>query len=322
MNYRVKSGTPYVLQALMMRFRAILGMWKWRPLASDSPPPMFFVIGCGRSGNTLLRSMLMAGGEVAIPPESYVLPRTVAIFKAYSFLPWEQLSSLIISEFESFPEFSTWATDLSAAQMKARELPVDRQTFDQLIALIYEAYREQHFPSARLIGDKTPINTIFLKRLIKAFPQAKFVHILRDPRACVASYKKADLGRTFKEAVGFWKVATENASLAEALGSDQFIRVEYELLVSSPERELSRLCDFLGLSYSERMLDFWKESSALGDVSSRPHHAAVNSPLSSNSIDLWRKQLSAEEVRFIESECLSFYGRLSSIRPIDEGLEK
>ena len=70
-----------------------------RPTTKISPPP-FFIVGSGRSGNTLLRAVLTGHSKVAIPPESYVLAKTIRRFRSYSFLNWSLLVRMILSEFE------------------------------------------------------------------------------------------------------------------------------------------------------------------------------------------------------------------------------
>ncbi len=314
-SYKFKSVLPASLLALYLRLKAVLSALWWPSFASTAKEPgMFFIIGSGRSGNTLLRSMLMAGGEICIPPESYVLPRTIAMFQAYGFLPWPQLASIIISEFESFREFDTWATDLSQTHKLARELPVGQRSYENIIGLIYQAYQAQHFPKTRLLGDKTPINTVFLARVSSVFCRSKYIHILRDPRACVASYVKAGL-LDIEQAIDFWLVATSNAiKLGKRLGQRGFIRVEYESLVMDPQPTLSRICDFLEVSYSDDMLSFWQHPDRLGDVGARAHHKNTRSPLSKSSINAWRNDLSAQDIERIERLCLPLYKSITLFR--------
>jgi protein-tyrosine sulfotransferase len=312
-SFALKSIFPVSIQAFLYRLNALFSMLSFRKMSRSQGKDLFFVVGCGRSGNTLLRSMLVAGGDVCIPPESYVLPRAIALYKAYGFLPWPQLASLIISEFESYADFFTWDTDLAGVHARARQLSPGERTFEDVLKLVYEAYREQHFPLARLVGDKTPINTIFAKRIYGVFPKAKYIHILRNPKACVASYIKSGM-QGLDEAVDFWQTSTRNCLLLErSLPAENFIRVEYESLVTEPEQNLRRICGFLDVDYSQNMLEFWKKSGDLGDVGAHDHHKNTRNPLSSKSIDAWKVELSSREIEVIEKKTSSLYASLSRV---------
>lgn len=93
----------------------------------------FFIIGSGRSGNILLRAVLVSHPKLAIPPESYVLPRTVRIFQAYNFLPWKELVKLIVGEFESNQDFYTWGINLHGVYDRILSLDKDDRTLANII---------------------------------------------------------------------------------------------------------------------------------------------------------------------------------------------
>ncbi|MER3319463.1 MAG: sulfotransferase [Allomuricauda sp.] len=262
----------------------------------------FFIIGCGRSGNTLLRSMLVAGGEVSIPPESYVWPRIIRRFWPLSFLPWNTLSSFVVSEFEAYKEFNTWETNLYRAHSKARSLPKKKQTLSHIIDIVYRTYIEEKGENADRWGDKTPINTIFIDKIIKIFPKAQFIHIVRDPRDVVCSYTKAGLYNNYWDALAFWKESNNKAiKLKQRLPENQYFQVKYEELVKSPETELKKICGFLNIKYTDKLLDFWKNKDNLGDVAMRKHHENLKNPINTNSIGKWKTVLSREDVERIES---------------------
>jgi len=311
-NY-LKSKTPLFIvktyDSLYLLFSFFFKRKKKTTLHDFKEP--FFIIGSGRSGNTLLRSMLVAGEEVSVPPESYVWPRVIRIFATYSFLPWEKLCSLIIAEFEAYKEFYTWEMNLYKAHKNARELPKDKQTLSYIIREIYKTYQVEKGEENRLWGDKTPINTLFVDNVVKIFPKAKFIHIVREPKDVACSYVKAGLHGKYEEAANFWKLAvTKVLSFRENLPQNQFHQVAYEDLVRTPKEELSSLCDFLNISYSDKMLDFWKNTEKLGDVKFGKHHANLGNTLTTQSIGKWKSQLSNEDVQKIDAITLSLYKKI------------
>lgn len=257
----------------------------------------FFIIGSGRSGNTLLRSMLVSGGQVSIPPESYVWPRIIRRFSSYSFLPWELLSSIVVSEYESYKEFNTWEVNLYRAHQAVRKLKNKERTLSNAINCVYQIYNEEKGCQGLRWGDKTPINTIYVDKILNVFPNAQYIHIERDPLDVVCSYVKAGLYETYEEAAFFWKEATNKANtLGKKLPTSQYYKISYEELVTDPETELQKVCIFLNIEYRNSMLDYWKKTNELGDVKLRSHHKNIGKSVNTSSIGKWKNQLSEAEV--------------------------
>ena len=72
----------------------------------------FFIIGSGRSGNTLLRRILQASPELHIPPESYVLGPVIKAFRRHRKARWNDLVTLVAGAFELHPEFGAFGIHL------------------------------------------------------------------------------------------------------------------------------------------------------------------------------------------------------------------
>ncbi|MGM0636463.1 MAG: sulfotransferase family protein [Bacteroidota bacterium] len=303
-NNSIKSKAPLSVVSCYDR----LSLWarfftKRKKLTTqhDFPEP-FFIIGRGRSGNTLLRSMLVAGNQVSIPPESYVLPRVIRIYKAYNFLPWEKLCALVISEFEAYKEFYTWEVNLYEAHQKARSLSGKNQTLSHILNIVYQVSSKENTKEILRWGDKTPINTLFVDKLIRVFPKAQFIHIIREPKDVVCSYAKAKIEKDYIRSAKNWKLFIDKANaLQKKLPKEQFHLVHYEDLVSQPADELEKITAFLGLNYSDEMLDYWKKTSSLGDVNFLEHHKNVSKPVSTKSIGKWKKVLTDREAQEIDN---------------------
>jgi protein-tyrosine sulfotransferase len=304
-NNILKSRMPFVVVLIfdsvkhMIRFIA-----KRHKLVKehDFEEP-FFIIGSGRSGNTLLRSLLVAGNQVAIPPESYVWPRVYRKYRVLSFLPWDTLCSIVISEFEAYKEFYTWEMNLSAAHKEARELPANKHSLSNIINIIYSQYIKAHGLNNTRWGDKTPINTIFIDKIAHIYPKAKYIHIVRDPRDVVCSYVKASLYNDYFEALSFWKEANRKAeALRKKIPASSFHQIRYEDLVNFPEVELNKICVFLDIQYTPNMLSFWKNKNDLGDVKYNTHHSNIGNPISISSIGKWKNILKYQDIKSIEKK--------------------
>jgi len=279
---------------------------KNHPLALDKMSDIpFFIVGCGRSGNTLLRSMLCAGGDVVIPPESYVIPRLIRRFQAYNYLPWDVLSSVIIGEFITYKEFYTWDLDLTPVYAKARDLSIKLRTLGNLIDLVYKEYAISQGKDGIRWADKTPINSLYVDKIHKVFPKAKFVHLVRDPRATSLSYVKSGLKGDLREAAKFWLESNTQIEKLKREIPDQFTFVKYEDLVTTPEKELRVLCEHLNLPFKDVMLEHWKNNEAKGDTNIHRHHANVLNAVNTNSINKWKKEINKMDIEVInEMSCL------------------
>jgi protein-tyrosine sulfotransferase len=254
-----------------------------------------FIIGSGRSGNTLMRALLVAQGEIAIPPESYVLGSAMREFYRYSYLPWHLLARLGLSRFESHPQFHTWGLDMPPVYQQALHLERAQQNFACLIDVLYSSYAKQHQPQAHRWGDKTPINTLYLEDILQVFPHAQFIHMLRDGRDVVASYLQSGLYDDLSAAAQRWLDAVEAASqLGERQGKAGYLLVRYEDLVHTPVQVMQETCVFLEIQYRAEMLDFWQQADRLGD-SYQNHHQKIHSPIQTDSIGNWRRKLSEQQ---------------------------
>ena len=252
------------------------------------------IIGSGRSGNTLLRAILVAQGQIAIPPESYVLGALIHEYQIYNFLPWSLLARLIISRFESHPQFIHWSIPLTPVYQQCLALEADHRTLADAIDVLYQSYATSKQVIATRWGDKTPLNTLHLDAIRLVFPNAQYIHMLRDGRDVVQSYIQSGIYQEADEAADRWLMSVDNAHrLQSNLPASQFLELRYEKLVLEPRHSLEEVCQFLGISYSQNMLEFWKSSENLGDTSLE-HHANVRNPINRDSIGKWKTNLSEE----------------------------
>ena len=250
----------------------------------------------------------MAGGDVVIPPESYVWPRVIRKFLAYKHLPWEEICSIVISEFEAHQDFHMWECNIAKAHEFARKTPPEQRCLPALFEAVYKAYALEIDREGKRWGDKTPINTIYADKIYRVYPKALYIHIIRDPRDVANSYVKAARKNRFMElttvekAASFWKASVGTVEkLKKRNKSIKIIEIKYEDLVSEPVRMLQDVSAFLNIPFKQEMLDFWKRTSELGDVKYYEHHANLSSPLNTGSIGKWKEELSERDCRQIKN---------------------
>ena len=114
--------SPLYLHKMYNRLRSFQNPFSARyPIINESSNlscTPFFIIGSGRSGNTLLRSILSGNSNISIPPESYRLPFAIKKFHIFNNRNWEDIISQVLKEFEDCKEFYTWEIDIKDVQKR------------------------------------------------------------------------------------------------------------------------------------------------------------------------------------------------------------
>lgn len=261
----------------------------------------FFIIGSPRSGNTLLRRILYAHPDLHIPPETYVLGKTIRLFRQYRTMNWNNLVYFILAQFEFHPEFETF--ELSSLRPLARRLlqaPEKSRSLAFILDSLYRYHAESKGIQCQRWGDKTPLNTLALERIYAVFPDAQFIHIIRDGVDVVSSLLEARVSTTdIDSAAKRWATSVKAAGQFMQRHPAICLEMRYEELVKQPSPVVSRICEFLKVEYYPEMLDSYEVAQDMGDVPLREHHAAVGQPLSVGNIGKGRQRLSA-----VQKQCL------------------
>ena len=246
------------------------------------------VLGVRRSGTTLLRVMLDRNPELAVPDESYFVPQLARRHRT----PVDPAAFL--DDLRRLPTLVDWG--LSPASVQARLRP--GMTTDDAIAAVFAAYAAER-GKARW-GDKTPLYMQHLDLLERLFPDARFVHLIRDGRDAALSFLSVPAGLMTegwghpRDAAGFacqW--ATEVASARELgarVGGQRYRELRYEALVADPEGELRTVCAFAGLEYDPAMLDYVGQT----DSARKAHQQRLNEPPRQN-VREWRTEMSESD---------------------------
>jgi protein-tyrosine sulfotransferase len=248
------------------------------PLQRNEPYRPFFIIGAGRSGNTLLRRVLTAHPAFHIPPETYVLPRIVKRFRRVSHMEWADIIHFIYAFFQFHEEFETFdVRNLSDLVHRVASVDKKKRSLAFIINAFYEWHAQQHGLSFERWGDKTPLNVFGLKRIHQVFPKAQFIHIVRDGCDVVASHLEAGICDHAEEAARRWRTAV---GLCQSFGRAHphaCLEVRYEDFVTGPQETTAAICAFLGVAFDECMLECpWMR------VRSAMCHAGIGTARSSN----------------------------------------
>jgi len=260
---------------------------------SDYKEPPFFILGVQRSGTTLLRLMLNSHSRIAIPEEATFLRPLLTKDNAKGVLNSQDISK-ICNYLNKSPHFSLWNYDKSELfefLQKHEEI-----SLNNLIEAIYVSYLRSERKGAW--GDKTPSLFRNIDLLYKLFPNAKFIHIVRDARDIFLSWRKMDPTKGNPSVVAMeWEYKCHKIEkFLNRIPEANRLRLRYEDLLGEPENTLKHLCNFLAFEYEPQMLSFHKKSKFyIGN-----HHSdLIFRPIDKSNKQKWKKQLSVKETKII-----------------------
>ncbi|TFH33726.1 MAG: sulfotransferase [Anaerolineales bacterium] len=254
-----------------------------------------FIVGCGRSGTTLLRNFIHAHPEIAIPPESLFI---IDYLRAAGHSDIHALIRLILGE----PEIREWGLSLRLVDLE------DCKMVPQVIERLHLLYA--HSMKKRRWGQKTPRFIRHLELLGNHFPEAKFIHLIRDPRAVANSLIRSDVHRsTPYHAAKRWMMDVGAGLAYEQAFPERIMRIRYEDLVSRPEDTLTSVFGFLEMDYYPYLLH---NTSGDADYSKfyENIHANLNRPVSADHVKRWTTELSPGAIETIEIICAELMERM------------
>ena len=254
--------------------------------------PIPFVVGCGRSGTTILRLMLNAHPELAVPPESHFLRRVAE--RPDRTTPAGLLESALSSE-----RFADWGIDADDVRTQASRRPPG--SLAEATDLLFSSYAQAH--GKPRWGDKTPPYVMCMDGLSKILPDARFVHIIRDGRDVALSYSSVSFGPRDDPVAQaeFWSRRVEAGRRSgERLGPDRYLEVRYEDLVGDSEAALTTICRSIDLPFDAGMLRYQATVEEALPSSKHVYHTNAAKPLARNLRD-WREAMSPEDVAAFEA---------------------
>jgi len=199
-----------------------------------------FIVGSGRSGNTLLARLLHETGGVHFGPENFTLASSYSVYLQCINAPWPERVDRILKLFSSQEESWRWKR-VDVASVRAFLLSSNEHTLGNIIHAWYLFYGKRiEYPALRW-GCKTPNLTPFITKFLKIFPGAKIIHIVRDPKDVMASYAKTDI-EPYNASPGLAELLWyyRNRALLQLSGRSEVIL--YELLADDPHGVIAGLC--------------------------------------------------------------------------------
>jgi hypothetical protein len=170
--------------------------------------------------------------------------------------------------------------------------------------LIYSSIMQGFFDfSEKMLGERILLEWTNVPAFLEMYPDGKVLHIIRDPRDVLASYKGMtwESGYRYLDAIFACMDSMDHCiQYKKTLPKRKYYAVSYESLVRNPEHELKNICAMLGVEYSEKMMDKSRYKDERGERFNLNSHSSYSDNKKKRS-GRWKDQLSGSDLAFLEA---------------------
>ena len=273
---------------------------------------LFFIVGRGRSGTSLLQTILNQNHQIAIAPEAQFI---MYLWKRYSNKGSLDSSAKanFIKDLWKEKRLQNWNLDPDALEQLILNLAPAQSTFPELCKQVYILYAKSlNKEKGFICGDKNPHYALYIDRLMDFYPKAKFIYLVRDPRPNILSYQNVDFDLQSLPALAKrWNLYNKTVLKKAEKFPEKFLFVKFEDLLQHPVEELQKICQFLGVSYQPEMLEFYKKEQEW-KTSFRKN---LSTPLDPSKINSWQKKMKETDARKVETICAQLMTHFKYTKP-------
>lgn len=272
----------------------------------DPRPPAPVIVGVGRSGTTMLRLMLDAHPALAIPPETHFVPDLIEAIDD---------GARPAAAVEVMQSVRQWGDlHIEPAEVLERFEALDDFNSGDALRAFYAIYTERQ--GKPRWGEKTPGYVRKMKRIEKALPETRFIHVIRDGRDVALSRWKRTLGdgepASAQQVAEGWQRRIRRAQ-KQGRRLDHYLELRYEDLVTDTEANLRQIAEFIELDWDPVMLRYYEGAADrmaemardLPSIDGKPvrpgdermqAHAMTQKPPDPGAMYRWKEKMSPEDV--------------------------
>ena len=253
---------------------------------------LLLIVGVGRSGTSLLQSILGSHSKIDMLPETSFVRRFVLNGRVNS-LNGEQAKRVIQSDERLGDDF------LEALETSRGEAWSAKN--------VYLSVLRKRAERVEIVGDKDPKLVEYLPAVYRKIEPYRIIHVIRDPRDVLASKMNADWSRD-----RWWPLHVFANRVQYNIGvrdgprlfGRRYLEVMYEDLVSNSDSVIQRVCDFLEVDYESEMLQKFPET-AQGLVRDDEFQwkKETMGPILERNPGKWKNALTAFQVAVCETAC-------------------
>ncbi|HET9101994.1 MAG TPA: sulfotransferase [Solirubrobacteraceae bacterium] len=256
-----------------------------------------FIVGNDRSGTTMLRLILDAGPEIAIPPESMILTDYGAVQQGGE-LGDRAIAQRFMAEVWHHPKIALW--QLSGPPPEVPPGLDHASAYRFVMQAPFRAYAAQ--AGKPRWGDKTPHYVHHIAALLDVWPRARFVILVRDGRDVALSVRRMPFGpNNAWAAASWWARGIRAGQAAAAAHPEAVMTVRYEDLVADPQRRVPEICAFAGLTFAPEMLAIEKADRAKIVADQTGWFPGLFDGIHTAASGRWQREMPARDQRIFAS---------------------
>src|SRR5918999_1436637 len=253
----------------------------------------FFIVGNDRSGTTMLRLILDRGRDAAIPPESMFLTDFADALAAGEPRDAGAAADLMRRVWEH-PKVRLW--ELGSQPPPVPDGLVGEDAFRFVAAAPFEAYAARH--GKPRWGDKTPHYVHHVDKLLRLWPETRFVVLVRDGRDVALSLRRMPFGpNNAWAAAQWWARGIRAGARAAEEHPGAVLTIRYEDLAERPAEQVRGVCEFLGLGYSEDMLALEHVDPARIVPDQAAWFPTLFDGINTSAVGRWRREMGSRDRR-------------------------
>jgi len=286
---------------------------------SPKNSPIFFIIGRPRSGTSMLSRMFDAHPNVSIPFEC---PYILALHRKYGNISnWTKERLICFFNDLSSQRWQRKAWRIDRDRLKEDLMKCEGKNTYADICRVVHAQAISVFPKEeiKIIGDTTPNYSLRLTELFNMFPDALYIHLIRDYRDHLNSMLNIGFfDGVVPEILHRWNSSAKSMFLLTQKYPDRIFSIRYEDLVMNPLEKFNEMCHFLHIPEHPDALDFYKKGNEIREqVNSELFeqvHKSLFNPVDTSRIGRYKDTLSADTLKMAEM-ISGTYGKLYDYEP-------
>ena len=281
------------LKMQLMQRQSVFQSLMSKQISERSP---IFIVGCPRSGTSLLSRIINCHPNIAIPFESHLYNTFYPWLRYYGDLSLPDNRERLVKHILSTEVMRDW---MPCPNITSTISAIQQYDFSGIVEALMQSWTTMQ--GKRRWGEKTPSHLFYWRTILQDFPNLRVIHILRDGRDVALSWKYARFGpKHIYPLAQKWKHYLEEIEIFQAaLSKNAFLQIRYEDLVCKPEQIIREICEFLDEEFAEEMLGFHRVSASY--PTDRQNQTNLAKPLLASNVSKWRTMMCPHDLEVFEA---------------------
>lgn len=258
-----------------------------------------FIVGVARSGTTLLSMILNAHSLIAISPETHYFDEFCPKYKRDRCFSSEASFKVFVEKFLGSVHVRTFNFTTDELGNLTRQIVYRKQrSHRNILESMLSFYAYKH--NKKIWGEKTSPYVNFIKLILDAFPNARIIQVIRDPRDVILSTQKVPWGiKNMANQLTYWKKSVTISEHFKCLHKHNYLEIRYEDILASPEDTVRKVCLFLQVPFEPGMLQYYKIGERIFDPKREWWKIKNLQPIDPKNRDKWKTRMIRQEQRFV-----------------------